>query len=462
MKRRMIMRKMFKILLICLCVCLICSSAACGGSGTSSLVSDSSKPTVSEDTSSEKVSFEGQKVILAAWKDPWSSAFDDLWAVYDYLKDEYDLNFELYLIGKSDSVQTVQAAIATNTQPDLFYVGGQFLSAVSVLQPLESTGVDLRKFENQAILNATKIDGKPYIAAGESVRYCPFDICVYNKELFKKAGITTPTEYFERGEWTFENFVFSAEKIAALGKEYLGASLLHTAAFSLSGDSFYRLKNGRAEYSEGEKLLSAYEELQGLCKRGTMKMDRSSFGNGKDGMAITNTFGLMRTGHFAKINPEHLGAVLLPKMSQEDEHTVTAPIAGYGVVKGCKNPKAAAVALEALAAPLEGLHHSENTLDKCFHNKEVKEFYFETYEKYCKNIVYYIEDDVSLKQDTYSALFSDMWSEFGDKSVEKVIADHRENHKKTIEKINQNIEKSLQPPPPPPETDPRVEEFLRQ
>ena len=456
------MRKTFKILLVCLCVCLTCSSVACGGNGAaSSLVSGGSKTTVSEDVSSKKVSFEGQTVSLATWKDPWRS-YDGRYGVKEYLEKEYGINLELQLIGQGDSVQTIQSAIASDTQPELFQIGDQFLSAVSVLQPLETTGLDLNKLDNQAILNATKIDGKPYVTAGADAEYNRLHICVYNKKLFKEAGIPTPTEYFERGEWTFDNFVFCAEKISALGDKYKGVSLHPLAAFALSGDSFYRFENGRVEYSEGENLLSVYSKLQDLCRSGTASINRSSFGDGRDGMAITDTFGLMRIGYFTKINPDHLGAVLLPKMSEEDEHKVTAPIMGYGVVKGCKNIGAAAVALEALSAPFEAPYYSEEYLEKHFWNEEITTFYLEMYEEHCKDIVYYIDCDMSLENTGYvsqNETFYSMWSELNDTDLESAVAKRRESHKKAVDKINGDIEKSLQPPP---ETDPRVDEFLRQ
>ena len=84
------------------------------------------------------------------------------------------------------------------------------------------------------------------------------------------------------------------------------------------------------------------------------------------------------------------------------------------------------------------------------------------YEEHCKDIVYYIDRDMSLENTGYvsqNETFYSMWSELNDTDLESAVAKRRESHKKAVDKINGDIEKSLQPPP---ETDPRVDEFLRQ
>lgn len=366
--------------------------------------------------------YEGVTLTVSCWKDPWESRYPFIW---DLLEDEYGFKLEWKHTAQRKHITEISSLIASDQPIDIIYTDGYIPYAFSVLQPLENSGMNLDEFDNQAILKASSVNGKPYLAAGMVFSYGYFDVCVYNKSLFKQADIPTPKDLYEKGEWTLENFIWCAEKIADLGKEYSGAGILSESSIALSGDPFFKLNNGRVELGSGERLIDIMKVFSEMALNGSAKLDRSGFSFGRQGMALTTTFGLKRTGYFTSINPDHIGVTLYPKLIKEDEHTVSAPLSGWGIVKGSENPEAAGVFLKEYLNPSDEIIQSEDNYVYEFYSEELAEFYYEIYDKYNDEFAYYIASDV-VNSTQKGEHFHEKWSTLAPDEIDAYIGSNAE------------------------------------
>ncbi len=380
----------------------------------------------------EESSFEGTTLTVYSWTDPYQSEANTAW---DIIEERYGFQIEWRQMDQSKQVSIVSSHIASNRQADIMLTKGSFPSVLTVLQPIENTEVNLSKFENQAILKASAIDGKPYIAAGMCRFSGDFDICVYNKNIFEWAKLATPKELYEKGEWTVENFVRLAKKISELGKEYIGAQALEESSISLSASPIYSLSKSKINFDCSEKLIASMSLLADLRESGAIMLSRGEFNNGKCGMALTTTYGLKRTGYFTTINPEHVGATLYPKPTAEAEHIVCAPMTGWGVVKGCKNLKAAGLFLKDLLNPDEEIKSNDSLYVFGFHNDEITDFYYDIYEQYNDRFVYYFCGDIA-NCTGIGDKFYNSWSTMSSEDIKKHITDSRPIMQQMCDKAN--------------------------
>jgi len=231
---------MKKITCVLLSLCLIILLAGCG---------ENVKPSSSVDSSStipdgEKKPFEGVKIRCMTYQDPELSRPPEQ---ARQAAKEHGIDFEFIIHPQGEIAKELAASIASGTQPDICYVYNDFCSIYPSLQPLDSTGLDLNEaFLDHSILEASAINGKAYLANGYGNPYSYVSLCFYNKELFEQADIPTPKEFYEKGEWTLDNFKFCAEKISALSKEYIGAGVLSESTAAIVGNSYFSFKNGRS------------------------------------------------------------------------------------------------------------------------------------------------------------------------------------------------------------------------
>ncbi len=366
---------------------LLLSLTACGkGDDAKSSLSSSSLPS---EEPGEYEHLRGTSFVYYTWKDPWLSETP---GYEEAMEEKYGIKMDAWIVGQGDYVKTVRAEMASGKQADLLYGKDNFPEILTVLQPLENSGIDLTDPTFcRPLLEATTVNGKPYLADRFENGDKHYSVCVYNKELFEEAGIPTPKDYFDKGEWTFERFIYSAEKISSMNKDYMGAGILSEFGPNLFGDRIISYKDGVFSASVPERFREVSKTLYELKQQGVVKLDRGGFGDGKQGMALTSTYGLLRTGYFTQIHPDRLGVALPPKYDMESEHIVTSPIVGWGIAKNAQNPEAAGLFLKEFLDIAHGEHETR------FHNDEVREFFETMVEEYYDNVVYVYERDVMLE-----------------------------------------------------------------
>jgi len=112
--------------------------------------------------------------------------------------------------------QTMEIMLASGTEPDVFrvdmwvlpsYVKFRAFAPLNDSIDLDPT-FDRQDFFQQAIDEMTfdgKIYGLPVLFGGR--------VIYYNKNLFRQANLPDPYEQFQRGQWTYDNFVTAAKAL---------------------------------------------------------------------------------------------------------------------------------------------------------------------------------------------------------------------------------------------------------
>ena len=230
--------------------------------------------------------YEGTTVTYVTWKDP--DLNEDGVAV-DAFEKKFNMTVEIQLIGQGNYVNTIASSIASQTQGDVFFENGDFPGSLNVMQPLDAAMLDLTDpIWNQALIKASTLDGHAYLVDAISNVWTEVDICVWNKNIFESNNLTTPTEYYEAGKWTFANFREAAKQVSELGKEYTGAGALGESALGAAGSSFFTYQDNKMVVSVDDHLRQVMDFLAKMRVDGYLKLDRGGFNEGKQGMALTN------------------------------------------------------------------------------------------------------------------------------------------------------------------------------
>lgn len=313
--------------------------------------------------------YRGTSITYVTWKDP---ANNEDGPVVEAFKKKYGIDVKVDLTDQGSYVNYIAASIASGTQGDIVFCNGLFPSALSVMQPLDAAKLNLKDdIWRQSVIKASTIDGHPYLVDAVSNVWSEVDVCIYNKALFDNNGITSPAEYYEEGKWNMTTFKKACQDIAALGKGYTGATVLGESFLGGCGASTFSFENDTFKTSIDQKYYDVLTYLADLYTQGLVSTSRIAFTNGKTGMAITNCFGLKRTGYFSTMNSNNIGVTYLPKFDEQSEEQATGIFRGWGLIRGAKNPEAAGIFLR------EYLDVNNYDLDLTFHNEDAANFFFE-------------------------------------------------------------------------------------
>ena len=406
-----------------------------GSSNTPSGGNDTTPGLDGIDPSVNVKDYEGTTVTYVTWKDPDEN--EDGIAIDKFEKD-FNIKVNVELVGQGTYVNKIAASIAAEQQGDIFFENGSFPASLNVMQPLDAAMLDLSApIWNQSLVKASTLDGHPYLVDAVSNIWTEVDICVYNKNIFENLGLNTPADYYAAGKWTFDNFRYLCQQINARGgsKGYIGAGILGEPALGAAGCSFFTYKDNKMTVTTDKRLYEVMNFLAQMKADGLIKLDREGFQDGKQGMALTNCFGLKKTGYFTKINPDHVGATYLPVWKEGDKQQVTGIYRGWGLIEGAKNPVAAGIFLR------QYLDVNNYDIEKTFHNQDVATFFFQVTGEYSDNMVYYhgpgMADSTGMMY-----LFHESWNTTAPANMTGYLDSHKNTMKEMCESANKIIEKA--------------------
>lgn len=371
------MKNRVRIVSFLLAAIMVTSLSACGKSDTSSNGSDdveyvieyeyqdasensnnsdSSSPTTtssktqstssSKDTPSGK-DYRGTTVRYATWKDP---DLNEDGPVIDAFEKKYGIKVKVDLIDQGSYIKVLTGRIASGDSPDVYFSNGDFPAAISCLQPLDAAGIDYSdSIWDQSIINYSTVNNKKYLVGTVGNIWSETDMCFYNKKLLNDNNITTPEEYYNAGKWNWDALTKVMTDVKNLGSEYIGGYIdIETFVGSANGN-FYKYSNGKFKNSMDNNLEKSLKYIATSYKNGLIRgigeVYRDEFVNGKCGIALTNAYGLKKTGYWSKMNSDHIGFTYLPNVDGSQKATKTGIYRGWGIIKGAKNPGAAGVFL---------------------------------------------------------------------------------------------------------------------
>jgi ABC-type glycerol-3-phosphate transport system substrate-binding protein len=294
------------------------SMAGCGGGGSSG----------------------GEAVVVWHWMSDREAAFTTLAEKYK-AETGQEVRFELYAPSES-YVQKVRAAAQTSTLPEIYGVLGEtrdfasFVKAGHVLNlsPAmeESDGAWMKSFFDKSLVNSRfPVDNGYGVTPG--LYGVPLDVTniqmLYNKELFKKAGLDP-----EKPPQTWDEFLKIAPAFKKIGvpgfatgwgELWLLDCFASNMAFNLMGEEkVLKTFKGDVPYTDKDwvDLFKHFEELRdsGLLASGVVTMinktAEQNFANGRAAMTFNGSWGV---NVYAGMSPSlDYGAFLPPAVS--DKH----------------------------------------------------------------------------------------------------------------------------------------------
>lgn len=311
----------------------------------------SSTKTTAPSSSGTKVNpedYRGTTVRYATWKDP---AQNEDGVVVASFEKKYGIKVQIDIIPQDTYNVDIAGKIAAGDAPDIYFDTGMFPNSLSVLQPLEAAKLDLTDpIWDQAMLKVSTVGGKPYIINTLGNIWNENACVFYNKKLLEDNNITTPEEYYNAGKWTYAALTKVMTDVANLGPDYIGGYLDLDAMLGSVGASFYQYKNGTFTNGTSDPMLTnVMQYIATSIKNGLVKgiyyVNRDGFKTGKMGVAITDAFGLKKTGHWQGMNPSYIGFTYLPAWDANTPAKATGVFRGWGIIKGAKNPVGAGIFL---------------------------------------------------------------------------------------------------------------------
>ena len=368
-----------KIKLASLILAVMMTASCLGGCGdkkdqSSGESSGSDNSTAEQDLSYlDKIpeSAKGQTLQFATWIDHTQT--ESARVISSFIK-KTGVKVELWSTAQTEYISKLSAAIASGKSPDVLVTNSEFQTILKVAQPVTTGGIDpTDKYWDQNITKVMTVGGKCYgVNSANSPWYIGGGLVFYNKTVMEENGIKTPGEYYEEGNWNYKTMEACIKQCDALGGDYQGCFFDGDILAPGQGGALVKYKDGK--FFNGmmeDNYLSCLRWVATMNKEGHLsKQNIQSFFKGKILMWTTNSFGLRKTGHFAKMNTDDLGFTYLPTPDDGKPVTTMGRIRSYGIVQGSKNPEAAAAFIRYY------LDYNNYDEDEIFFSDEAKEMYF--------------------------------------------------------------------------------------
>ena len=321
----------------------------------------------------------GTTVRYATWKDP---ELNEDGPVVKAFEKKYGINVDIDFVGQSTYNNTILGMIASGNSPDVYFCNMFYPSCLTALQPIDAAKLDLTDpIWDQSYLDLFTVNNKTYLVTtlGNvwNSAYCLY----FNKTVLKQAGFTEnqfPDKLYEKGLWTWDALetIMSTVKTKLGNQGYLGGFLDYDAMINSVGCNLYNYKGGKfTANTTNANLIKVNERLADWYTKGYIKgfgtTHRDEFLNGKVALAATSTFGLKKTGYWAKMNQDSIGFTYLPDYDDLHKAVSSGLTVGWGIIKGAKNPEGAGLFLRYY---LDGNNYDTSNT---FMNDNAATFFFE-------------------------------------------------------------------------------------
>lgn len=289
----------------------------------------------------------GKKLKFATWKNP---EVDEDGPVIKAFEETYGIDVEIVTVAQNTYIRDIAGKITADDAPDVFLSNGDFPACLSVLQPIDAGKIDLKdSIWDQNFIKMATVDGKVYLVNTIGNIWNEVDCVFYNKNLLENNNITTPQEYYDAGKWNLNALKKVMTDVKSLGSDYCGGYILPEGLLGISGTQVYNLKDGKFSNGITENYTKVLQFLAECKTKGLVdgysNINRDEFIDGKVGIAITNAYGLKKTGYWMNMDPSSIGFVPLPSIDDNTEARQSGIFRGWGICKGAKNPEAAGLFL---------------------------------------------------------------------------------------------------------------------
>lgn len=325
-------------------------------SGDTSTVSDSTQ-SGSQTAGGDKVkgidydSLKGTTVKVLMWRD----LTDQEKVTIANFEKKYSMKVKVEYSNQDNYMTKIASLVSTNDSPDVGVIinsqnrQGCFpIGAATVFQAAAVTKQDLNdSFWDKDAMNQFKIKGRPYAFIAYNNWYNAHAVLMYNADMFKSDGITSPYDLWKAGNWNWDTLKSTAEALKKKGHKYGMVVNQVYNNMSSAGTDFVTYDGTTFKSSITDtKTVKAWTFNSQMVEAGLQPVfgtDSNAFQAGEAGMFSTNLWTMRKDG---LLNTCKFEVMCVPYPSPAgQEQIVAAGVNLFAVPKGAKNPVGAGVFL---------------------------------------------------------------------------------------------------------------------
>ncbi len=282
----------------------------------------------------------GKTVLFSDWGEAIS---DEYQKVVKKFTEDTGIKVKMLVYSNTDYISKVSQQIAAGSPPDIAASNSTFPQALEVVQPLPSYFDINDGFWDPRVSEATRIGGKYYFVNTYNSPFTGGNVVYYNKKIYDNNGLTSPQDYLDKGQWTYENLFQCMRDAVKLG--YTGGAIESMTLAEQMGVSIINYDQNTGTFSgktSDSRLVKALQYMSKAVDEGLAGGSYVSFAAGRVGICMKGTYGLKYDGWFKDVSPADIGVVPLPT-SYDGQALKYMPLGyrGYGICKGAKNGEAA-------------------------------------------------------------------------------------------------------------------------
>ena len=285
------------------------------------------------------VALKGKTVIFADWGEANAAEYQKV--VKKFTADT-GINVKMLVLSEGDFISKVSAQIAAGSPPDIAASNSTYPQALEVVQPLPKYFDISDGFWDPRVSEATKVGSKYYFVNTYNSPFTGGYVVYYNKKVYNNNGLTSPQDYLDKGQWTYENLFKCMQDAVKLGYNNMIESMTLAEQMGVSLINYDQKTGTFTGNSTDPKLVKALQYMTKAVDEGLTGGSYSTFANGRSGICMLGTYGLKYNGYFKELAPSDIGVVPLPT-SYDGQKLTYMPLGyrGYGICKGAKNGEAA-------------------------------------------------------------------------------------------------------------------------
>ena len=160
------------------------------------------------------VALKGKTVIFADWGEANAAEYQKV--VKKFTADT-GINVKMLVLSEGDFISKVSAQIAAGSPPDIAASNSTYPQALEVVQPLPKIFDINDGFWDPRVSEATKVGSKYYFVNTYNSPFTGGYVVYYNKKVYNNNGLTSPQDYLDKGQWTYENLFKCMQDAVKLG-----------------------------------------------------------------------------------------------------------------------------------------------------------------------------------------------------------------------------------------------------
>ncbi len=271
--------------------------AACGdATATTAPAASTQAAGTAAGGTTQAASTEPVKLTMSIWgSDTHVKMYQDMAAKFKQLRP--NISVEIQTIPFADYQQKISIQIASKTAPDIAWISDRMIP--QFVESNQLTDLSAIKTDTAYNLGDFFPSTLSLFTKGNQLLGIPFStppqLLFYNKTLFQKKGLQTPTELFKAGKWDYDAMVSAAKAITDPSQGIYGVRLvrewtnwegaLTPLIWAQGGDIFN--KDGTQftlNSPEGAKALQIYNDMIFKDHVHPKPGDQTTFESGKLGM----------------------------------------------------------------------------------------------------------------------------------------------------------------------------------